>query len=342
MDLAIVLVCEYIFSISECQTYLRTNNINPEQYEYVHKEYDIKDVVYKKRTRKLINVSRCHLTEYPNLIYLRLHYEFNEIIHKLPNSLLHLHTGCHFNQNIVLSPNLNILRIGHDFNKIIRFSNSLRCIQNISGRFNQSLSDLPHNLLYLGLGFHFNQHLPILPSTLRGLSLGFKFDSNIPRLPDNLRYLSVWGLYNGQLILPNKLEILIWNCHSNIPELSDGLLRLYYGVHFHRFRTRRFIPYPDEIKVLPNKLKYLLWNCCDKFPELPNDLLVLVLYEHYQHKIHKIPNSIRQITVIHYYKHISYLTECGIQVNVCKSFLDIFHEMCKYINIECPSRFYQE
>jgi hypothetical protein len=132
----------------------------------------------------------------------------------LPQSLLYLDLGPHFNQpvdNLVLPPSLHTLQFSHDFNQPVDnlvLPPSLHTLQ-FGCDFNQPIIELglPQSLHTLQFGHNFNQPVDnlVLPPKLHTLKFGRDFNQPI-----------------DQLVLPFKLHTLKFgnNFHQSINKLK--------------------------------------------------------------------------------------------------------------------------
>lgn len=166
--------------------------------------------------------------------------ELGNKIEKLPNIHNKINFSCDFDGNLHNVPNQIInLTFSHLYNKPIYGLCSKDSILYITfgWNFNQSVDDLPCNLLQIIFGFHFNQSIDNLPNNLIYLKLGDKFNKSINYLPNNLEIL-IFGEYFNKSVdfLPNKL------------------LELHLGYSFDYSLDN--IPNSIQKLYIPNKVKY--------------------------------------------------------------------------------------
>jgi hypothetical protein len=325
MDLTIVLTCEYIFSISECTSFLIACDINPDKYDYAYKEYDISDkniittksdyiikhILSKKRIRKntakyecvsvnnkqirkIINATKHNLMRYPNLMFVKFHETFNNKIHAFPHTLAYLHFGTNFNQCVKLPSDLMYVQFGEKFDQVITtFPDTLRIIH-FGREFNQALPKLPRGLICLSFGPSFDQHIISLPNTLKVLQIKTELDNEIPKLPDNLECLTI---YNSTK-LPNKLKTLVWRCRNSDEPIFFDELPI----------TLEYLEYDSDQEIALTsfasltQLKCLIWNSSQKLPILPNSVICLMLGSRYNHEIGKLSDAIRKIVISDMYR----------------------------------------
>lgn len=150
---------------------------------YVHKtEYDIyKKIIinkycdnpykYNNVMASILNLPITHLTILECYLHKKCNTDIN-MFDNLPKTLLYLNI-CYFDIIIINLP-LNL--------KYFKFK---------SYQFNNSIDNLPSNLIYLSLRYNFNKLIDNLPVSLLYLHLYGKFNQHCDYLPNNLKYLDL-------------------------------------------------------------------------------------------------------------------------------------------------------
>jgi hypothetical protein len=303
MDLTIILICEYIYIEDECISYLNAINIRAKQYDYVYKSYNINHVRYKKRTRKLTNVSRLNLYKYPNLMYLEYDPDTNQKIGVLLNTIIHIYLGDKFNQELFTLPNhLQRLEFGHDFNqKLPQLPNSLIYLS-FGEKFNQSIILLPSRLIHLEIGYYFNQYLCRLPDKLQTLKWNAMID--YPIIPSSLITLTLRN-YNHEIkSIPSHITCLGlgWKYNYKLPTLPFGLRKLYLGSRFNKeiklpsLLTHLYVgeAFRQVIKI-PYSLTHLDWQCDHRLPHLHDTITHLKLGYWFKYEIQILPPRLKYL-----------------------------------------------
>jgi hypothetical protein len=294
MDYTIVTTCEYIYDEQDCISYLTCIHIDPIKYEYIYKEYNIDDDAarkYKKKVRKLVDVTDSNITQYTNVMSIRLYNKFNKSF-RIPTNILCITFGQYFNCTINHLPN-KLIYLKYD------------------EHFNQQLTCLPSHLIYLILGNSYYFELPILPSTLRYLRLERYFYA-LPKLSNNLITLIVnihnHGLLNNNVALPTSLRAL--SLHSkllpHIKDIPQGLHSLFLNINnilpplpngLIQLCLRGSISYDI---LLPSTIKLLDWDCNRHLPILPNNLTSLIIGRYVKHNLKQLPPSLRFLSMYYY------------------------------------------
>jgi hypothetical protein len=249
MDLLITLCCEYIFNSNDCIEYLKSININPEQYEFVYKEYYIHKPHGIKSARKLIGVDCSNLSKYRNIMLVSLRQTFNNNI-QLPPSVTYFITGYCCKTLPVLPRGLVYLKIG--------------------SLLNHDVNDLPERLRYLSIPY--DKHKVQFPDKLHSLQL-YCYASEIPTLPIMLRRLCIYK-NKINMCLPDELEYLRCGGRYLINKLPTNLKTLITSNSKMMDRN----PPPRQKKIIfPNGLTKFHWCSVNDIAELPPGLKQLVL-----------------------------------------------------------------
>jgi hypothetical protein len=331
MNYVITLTCEYIFAELECIIYLSSINVDPKQYEYIYCTHDMK---YKKKTRRLNDVTKCDLSEYPNLLHITFHDNFNEHITTWSKNITHIIFGHHYNKELKLHNNVIHLTLRDHFDKQLYLPNRLASIV-LGHKMNQSISRLPKHLLYLTLGNLFKCELPALPNSLINLvlgsqynrkilklptnllvlKLGYDYQHKLPKLPYKLRHLTVDRCYDHKIILPNTLIQLEWYNYNKLPKLSPHLTHLTL-IHYQKIMVKlsrlrylaiygydydyEFIDLPDELEQLiiqfdkPHKHNLVSKRFKRQINTLPSQLKILKWDSNW--KLQKLPDKLKHLS----------------------------------------------
>ena len=166
----------------------------------------------------------------PDLLYLGLGANFNQIILNLPPKLICLIFGYSFNNPVPNLPNnLKYLTFGYSFNQLVdELPLSLTHIT-FGYSFSQPISNLPIGLTHLVMGESFNNTLSNLPKNLIYLVLKKQFNQPVPILPPNLTHLVLSRNFNQtKLNLPPKLTNLTlgWAFNQKIIFEQDNLINM--------------------------------------------------------------------------------------------------------------------
>jgi hypothetical protein len=265
-----------------------------------------------------------------NLIYLR--WCCNQKFPKLPKTLIHLNYDSY--DTIDLPESLIYLNVGYHFNDKITFPRSLKFLKwqptiklpeftigsdNIIHLEIKSCSDInimPSKLKYLSIH---NISDCTFPDTLTHLILhdvnlyNIKFPSSITNLEvHNDSYKGVelsehikklkeyWELTKQidrmipELKLPKSLKYLKWDWINDLPLLPHGLRYLILGGCYNR-----------PIDILPNLIHLECGHNFDQeLNKLSSELRYLKLGVMFGHKIQNLPEQIRTIDVMRYYPHL--------------------------------------
>lgn len=139
-------------------------------------------------------------------------------------------------------------------------------------KYNSPISKLPENLVYLRFesSFHSTTKL-ILPCKLQELI--WKCNCDVPDLPSSLIGLTIEYKFDHKLpMLPNKLKRLEWNCNRNLPILPASLIKLQIGSLFNREIRRK----------LPDSINTIIWWSSHKLPMFPKNLITLQVWSNIQ------------------------------------------------------------
>ena len=157
---------------------------------------------------------------------------------------------------------------------IVSIDNTNNAKYKVMSKFNQTVDNLPHNLLNLTFGDSFNQTVDNLPHNLLNLTFGDSFNQTVDYLPSTLINLT-FGCYFNQSLnnLPNLLISV------NFAKNND-----FY----------RFFNYNKQL------------NC------LPNSICEIILPENYEQEIKHIPFNLKKIYCSSTYKYINKLGKIQI------------------------------
>ena len=193
-----------------------------------------------------------------------------------------------FNGIPLLSHSTERITFGEDFNKPLGFDgfgtflpSNLKILE-LSGRFNQSIDNLPNGLtnLHFTKNCHFNQPIKKWPSMLEILRFGDKFNTPLFTLPPNLKILEFGDNFNQPiipLIYPKKLFTISFGNAFNqqIDDLPDSIENIKLGNEFN-----------TEVFYFPRNLKYIefgkKFNKISTINQLPPSIKKITLYSDFQ------------------------------------------------------------
>ena len=193
---------------------------------------------------------------------LYLHGDYNRKLVDLPDGLMVLNLGYHFDSEITYLPDtIEHIRFGQVFDQYItKWPVNLKSLSfgvahdrpldnlpvgllklNLSTNFTRPINNLPGTLVELDLGENYNLPLKNLPVSLKILHLPCYFNQPIDDLPDSIEYLEIRGNYS-QVInkLPLNLKKLL--VPTNYLYKRD-LAKLCYST---RLRELIFTPGPSR------------------------------------------------------------------------------------------------
>ena len=211
---------------------------------------------------------------------------FDSMFPKLPESLIKLQTGTHFNQDLsnILSKNLKELILGERYNRDLNDSlpDYLEVLIFKNSNYNGKITKFPKNLKTLFISYNSSNPLPKLSDGLETLKMSDDFKHKIDYFPPSLKSLNVGVSYCHDINISSLQHLKIldfgFNPHDfNIPQkLPESIEKLILPLSFNR-----------EIKSLPKNLKTIIlgskYNKVIKC-NLPKSLKSLGFSQHYNQK----------------------------------------------------------
>jgi hypothetical protein len=304
MNYTTALTLEYVFDKYECITYLKSLNINPKHYKYVHSKYDINHVSSKKNIRRLEHVNTTALSSYTNLMYISFDYNFNQKILNLPHTLTHIKFGFHFNKNVDnilnhLRNTLVYLEFGDNFDQKISnwpYPIRLTCLK-FGANFNQTLWNYPNTLQYLSFGKSFNSYIPCVPENLLYLKFSgeMKYDlTHFWELPRKLHTL-ILSHYKHELTIPSSVKKFCTICTNDIWNLPSELNIIEIKCTCGWIDCREIKHHPNITLVLPKGLKRIHCGCsCVKFT-INHGVTTVIFDDCWDHSITSFPNTLTHL-----------------------------------------------
>lgn len=231
-----------------------------------------------------------------SLLQLQLGGIFNVELSSLPSHLTHLILGEEFVKpiKIDLPQSLLSLKLGRHYNFPIKLPSSLTQLE-LGDWFDQPL-DLPNSITDLKFGREFNQKIEFPPSLTRlrnlnlnrdlyvpdsvtWLTLGTYFDAEVHFSPSSsLTFLNTSKNYNRPLSLPKSLNCVHFGRHYNQPvDLPHKLVTAKFGSSFNQdlklpesLRYLRLINYHRRIDFPPFIAKFAFRSAFNVDPSIFN------------------------------------------------------------------------
>ena len=179
-----------------------------------------------------------------------------------------------------------------------------------NSRFNRDISNLPHNLTFLTLGYSFDRDVSNLPLSLTRLTFGCSFNCDVSKLPHSLTVIIFGDCFNQNVSnLPPFLIHLIFGAYFNqdVSNLPPNLIHITFGFYFNQDISK--LPHTlthlnigcmfRQQSSIPPNVKYLKLDCDNPYiiDSLPNHVIELEINRNFSLEMNNLPTSIKKIVI---------------------------------------------
>ena len=167
----------------------------------------------------------------PNSVtHLTFGFHFNQIV-KIPDSVIYLKFGFLFGQSVTIPISVTHLTFGYAFNQIVTIPNSVTHLT-FGVAFNQIVT-IPNSVTHLAFGYSFNQPITI-PDSVTHLVFGDAFNQ-IVTIPNSVTHLAFGYSFNQSITIPDSVTHLVFgNIFDKIITIPDSVVELKLGIYYNQ------------------------------------------------------------------------------------------------------------